>query len=212
MTRDMTPWETPAQHLETHCLTRELQRLGVTNEQRQAMRFKGADKGLPFDRWSVTAPGNTPNRAIPFLRTYCTLKWLILEDPPSSRDKEDAWRLLAETMAAPTFAIGQATRNAQSERARKPRGKITEDGETINQVILELALNPQYRRDTARELWPRLWQLLNEKELDPKENENSENPKKWTYEYDFKNGRKKITFGRFQRVVSKAHAEKKKSR
>jgi hypothetical protein len=120
---------------------------------------------------------------------------------------DDAWRLVSETMAAPTLLIGEQCRDAQSKRAKKPRGKVADNGETIDQVIQKLALNPQHRRDTAKELWTHFGQLLRENDLDLKE---IEDPEKLTYEYDFKNGRKKITFRGFEGVVSKVRVEKKK--
>ncbi|MFZ1007453.1 MAG: hypothetical protein WAN65_11485 [Candidatus Sulfotelmatobacter sp.] len=208
----MAATETPSQYLESHYLTRELARLGVTDEQLQGMRFRSSNQDRPFSRWSYTWLGKIPSQVIPLVKAYCALKWLVLENPSYSRDKEDAWQLVAETMAAPTLAIGERARDAQSKRAKRPRGKITDDGETIDQVIQKLAVNPQYRRDTAKELWTRFWHLLMEKELDPKEIEDPENAEKQTYAYDFKNGRKEMTFRRFQCVVSKARRREEKNR
>lgn len=208
MAKDITAFETPAQYLETHCLTRELQRLGVTEEQRQAMRFRGTNKGLPFDRWSFTFLGTTPILAISLVRAYAALKWLILENPSYSRDKEDAWRLVAETMAAPTLAIGERARDAQSKKAKKPRGRITDDGRTMDQVIARLALT-QYPRESARAIWTHLGAVLEEEGLSPAEIVDTEDPQKWTYEYDFNDQRKRISFRRFQAVLSKARREKK---
>ena len=211
MTNEMANSETPNQYLETHYLTRELARLRVTDAQLQGMRFTGTNKDWPFDQWSFTGLGTIPRQAIPLVKAYCALKWLILENPSNSRDKDDAWRLVSETMAAPTFAIGERTRYAQSTRAKKPRGRINDDGRTIDQVIRELALKPQYRRNPAIELWPHLRGLLGE-DLDPQEitdQRNPEDPKKWAYTYDFKGGRKQITFLRFKDIVSQARRKKK---
>jgi len=212
VTKEIAGIETPKRYLESHYLTRELERLGVTDEQRQAMRFRGTNKGLPFDRWPFTWLGTIPYQASGLVRAYCALKWLVLENPSHSRDKEDAWRLVSETVAAPTFAMGERVRNAQSTRAKKLRGKLAAEGGTIGQVIAELAVQRQHRRKTAKELWPHLLALLNEKDLDPKEVDDPKSPQKMAYEYDFNNanGRKKITFLRFQGIVSKARREKKR--
>jgi hypothetical protein len=43
MPLEMIACETPDRHLETHCLTRELQLLGVTEEQLQGIRFRGTN-------------------------------------------------------------------------------------------------------------------------------------------------------------------------
>jgi hypothetical protein len=208
MRRETVGIETPGQYLESHCLTRELERLGVTDEQRQAMRFRGANRGWPFDRWSYTWLGKMPVQAIPLVKAYCALKWLVLENPSYSRDKEDAWRLVAETMAAPTLAIGERVRDAQSTRAKKLRGKLNDQGETIGLVIAELAVQPQHRHETAKELWPRLLPLLHEKDLNPKEVVDPKCPQELAYKYDFNEGRKRISFRRFQDVVSKARGKK----
>ncbi len=159
--------QVPSEYLQTHELTRMLEVLGVTNEQLQGMRFTPTNKERPFDQWSVTFLGSTPPETISLVKAYCALKWLILDNPSSSRDKDDAWRLVSETLAAPTFKIGENTSCSQSERAKRPRGKITDDGKTLGQVIRELALKPEYRRDTARDLWPHLRVLLGE-DRDPK--------------------------------------------
>jgi hypothetical protein len=200
--------ETPSQHLEAHDLTRQLARLGVTEEQRQAMRFRGTNKGWPIDLWSFEFLNTTPPQAMRLIKAYCALKWLILENPPYSRDKEDAWRLVNETMIAPIVAMGLRTKDAQSKRAKNPRGKVTSGGATIGQLIESLALQPQHRSDTARELWDHFYCLLEMQELYPKEVADPASPTKHAYEYDFGEGRKKVTFRRFANVVSRARRAK----
>jgi hypothetical protein len=205
----MTKNQTPTQYLESHDLTREFQRLGVTDEQLQSMRFRGSNKGWPFAQWSYTWLGTMPPpEAIPLVKAYCALKWLALENPADSRDIEDAWHLVSETIAAPIFKIGLKTKEAQSKRARKPRGKVTDNGLTIGQVIGALAVMPQYRGLIAKELWDTLLGRLDGEGLDPREIVDQQNPAEWTCEYNFKDGRKKITRRRFENIVSKARSEK----
>ena len=208
MTNEITNNETPSQYLETHSLTRKLARLGVTDEQRQSMRFSSSSKGWPFDTWSVQWVGDIPREAIPHVKAYCALKWLILEDPADSRDKEDAWRLVSETMAAPIVAMGVRTKDAQSRRAKNPRGRITSYGETLGQLIERLALQPQYRSDTAKKLWAHFFCLLEMKELHPEEVADPASLTKYAYEYDLGEGRKRITFRRFANIVSRARTAK----
>ena len=43
---------------------------------------------------------------------------------------------------------------AQRRRAKRPRGKITDDGKTLNQVIEILVSKPEYLDLSAPELWP----------------------------------------------------------
>lgn len=205
MATEMAAWETSAQHLETHFLTCELHRLGVTEEQRQATRFRETNKGVPFDSWAFTFPGTIPMQAFSLVRAYVALRWLILENPSPSRDRDDAWRLISETMAALTLA---KARDAQSERAKKPRGKITDDGRTIGEVIAKLALT-QYPTEPAKGLWTHLWAVLEAEGLNPEEVTDPKNPHGLAYVYDFRDRRKKITFRRFEGVVSKARIGKK---
>jgi hypothetical protein len=147
-------WQIPQQFIETHSITRELGSLGVTDDHLQAMRFRRTNDDLPFDLWPFEFPTDLPREARPLVKSYCTLKWLILEHPPYSRNRDDAYRLRSETIVAPIFNIGMKAKIAQRDRAKKPRGKITSYGETLGHLIETLALQRQYRADTARELWP----------------------------------------------------------
>ena len=99
MPRKMAKQMTPAQYMKSHYVTRELQRLGVTDEQLQNMRFSGKNRNDPFERWSFwfDGPADGPS---PLVKAYCALKWLILEGPPASREREDAWRLGGEGPSA----------------------------------------------------------------------------------------------------------------
>jgi hypothetical protein len=197
--------ETPNEYLGRHQLTRELASLGIMEEQRQSIRFRGSNQSWPFDLWSFTWAGHIPDRAFPLLKAYCALKWIVIENPSYSRDKEDAWKLISQTMAAPTYAIGESARSAQRKRAKKPRGKITEDGRTLSQIVEKLV--KQYPEEAAKELWPRLSGALEEAGLDPEEiSEGSHGP---AYLYCFHDGQKKISFHRFECIRS--NARKKKS-
>jgi hypothetical protein len=208
VTDEITNSQTPSQYLEKHGLTRKLARLGVTEEQLQSMRFSPSSEGFPFDQWTVQRRGDIPSEANPLVKAYCALKWLILENPEDSRDTDDAWRLVSEAMAAPLVAMGLRTKDAQSKRAKNPRGKINKGEVTIGQLIERLALQPQYRSDTAKDLWPRFFAVLSEHELYPKEIEDPSSLSKYAYEYDFGDGQKKITFRRFANIVSRARAAK----
>ena len=152
---------TPAQYVKGHYVTRELKRLGVTNKQLNSMRFTGKNGKDPFERWSFWVD-SAPENAFPLVKAYCALKWLILENPPYSRDKEDAWRLVNDTTAAPTFVIGESARKAQRERSQKARGKVPDEGTTIDEIVRKLAVKPQHRYETAKELWPRFLSSLRE--------------------------------------------------
>src|ERR1700747_2616528 len=117
----MESLETRNEHLEKHQLTRKLASLGITQNQRQSIRFRGSNHSWPFELWSFTWADFIPHRAAPLLKAYCALNGIVIETPPYSRERDDAWRLIGETLAAPTYAIGESARSAQSERAKKPR-------------------------------------------------------------------------------------------
>lgn len=97
---------------------------------------------------------------------------------------------------------------AQRTRSRRPRGKVTEEGKTLNEVIEALVRRPEHLFLSAPELWPPLCAELDRVELRPREL-NSGNLKKSAYSYEFKDRTKKITYRRFANLVSKY---RKKSR
>jgi hypothetical protein len=147
--------ETPSQALKKHCITRELVKLGFTTEELRSVKFRGTNAGWAFDRWPLTWSGIPDVKALPALdlmRAYCALKWIVLEVPPWSRDRDDAWALVTATIAAPTFQIGLNTKKAQSKRAKHPRGIVTRDRKTLDQGIERLALRV-HPTLSAKELW-----------------------------------------------------------
>jgi len=114
----MSP-QSPREYLDQHEISREMLRLGVTESQLDAIKFRSR-KGAAFDFWSFSYPHDLSENAIPFAKAYCALKWLVLEDPPYSRDKEDAFRLVQDVMNAPLVASAVKARVAQ--RANSKRG------------------------------------------------------------------------------------------
>jgi hypothetical protein len=199
----MTESMAPEALLNEHALASRLRRLGVSAEQLEAMGFRWSNRGWPFEQWAVTWLEGTPEQAIPLVKAYCALKWLILEDPPGSADKDAAWRLVTETLAAPVHALGLGFRASQVRKARRPRGKLA-DGRTLDQVIAELTLRPEHRDATALELWPQLFGELDRLTLNPEETGDSRDPQRNAYAYDYHDARKTITFGQFANVVSKS--------
>lgn len=203
------PSETPEEHLARHPLTRELKRRGASDDHLSGMRFRVNNGGWPFDLWSFTWPDGTPKAAIPLVKAYCALKWLILENPSASRHKNDAWQYVAETLAAPIYAIGLKTKWIQSERAKKPRGRISGTEMTVAQIIRELAVRPEYMDEGTKALWPRFFAKLEECEVNPIEVENPSGSGKFAYEYDNQNRTRRITYGHFANLIAKCRREKK---
>lgn len=113
-------------------------------------------------------------------------------------------------MLLPDSITGEEHREAQREKARKPRGKITDDGETIGNIINRLA----HERDElgghvpAPDLWEPLFAALQEAGADPKETRNNGKPRKTFYSYTTANGiNKPIRRGTFETRISKCRTK-----
>jgi hypothetical protein len=200
---------TPAEYVAHHEVTFQLKRLGVTDDQLEAMRFRSNNIGRPFGQWTFTWGPGTPLLAIPSILAYCALKWLILENPEHSRDRDDASHLVSVTAAAPIYRAGIKFKEAQRLRAKKSRSKITEEGQSIHSIIERLASNLEHRDETANGLWHQFFHKLDEAKLCPREQSHSD-PKKAAYNYEPSNGKRaSMTYGSFATLVSKY---RKKSR
>jgi hypothetical protein len=121
---------------------------------------------------------------------------------------------VSTTLSFPKFEddvlLAEDFKRNQSEKARKPRGTISETGETISAIIGDLAARKDAWGDflPTRELWPALIGELDQRELDPHEREHATDPKKSALEYDTGTRRTQITYGRFQNAIA-AHRKKK---
>jgi hypothetical protein len=200
--------QTPEEYVATHEISLLLKRLGLTEKQLDQIQFRpnNAERALP--EWTFTWGPGTPLDAIPDMMAYCALKFLVLGRPKSSKDKEDASHLVSVATAAPIYRIGIKHKEAQRLRAKKPRGKRADDGRTIHSIIDKLALHPEHRDETAKELWGHLFSELDSAGLCPKEIVHSDQ-KKVIYSFEPPDGQASITRGRFDNLVSKY---RKKSR
>jgi hypothetical protein len=198
---------TPLEYLALSAITVEIKRLGATDEHLEMVQWRGATHGLPFDQWSVKGHPGMPVAAVRLLKPYCTMKWLILEEPPPSRERDDAWHYISLVLGAPIFEIGLRAMEAQQARARKPRGK-TEDGSTIGEIIDKLAHAPIHRDLTAKELWPHFFADLEERGLAPQETKAPRDRLGAAYTYEAQVRRKQITFSRFATIVSQFRRQK----
>ncbi len=188
----------PQEFLDSHALTAELKLLGVTDHQLEQTQFRSNNIGWPFDQWSMISAEDLPPAAFPLLKAYCALKWLVLSDPPASRDTEDAWRLVADTMAVPAFAAGLRYIDAQAARGRKPRGLITQDGKDIKAVIWEFYSKPGNSQIAPKQLWPKFFAELDGLGFSPQEID----PQHYRYS-DFKGGKRRISYGYFANTLSR---------
>jgi hypothetical protein len=138
---------TPEEFLETHELTKELQHRGATLAQLSHCRFWGTNQNDQFDAWSFTWPEDLPPSALSLVKPFCALRWLVLDDPSSSRDKDDAWRLVSDVLRSlhdvhmePIIETGKAFTGEHPRLAAPPfresssserRCLLTEDHGTI---------------------------------------------------------------------------------
>jgi hypothetical protein len=100
---------------------------------------------------------------------------------------------------------GRDYRRIQSEKAKKPRGKINseDDAPTVSGIIEALAIARKFQEYTAEELWSEFWSELESLGLHPKETTNHSDEKKSEYTYDVHDKRKRMTFGTFANSISK---------
>jgi hypothetical protein len=162
----------------------------------------------PFNNWVVKWDDSTPNVPHPMglIKAYCALKWLLLENPPSSRDRDDAWTFVHQELTAPLLLLGIRTQSAQRERARKSRGKLNDQGITLLQIITRLVQRPGNRAAQAKELWPGLHSELDKADLDPEETQTpAKNP---AYTYVVNGNKRQISLRRFANLLSELRKKK----
>jgi hypothetical protein len=122
--------------------------------------------------------------------------------------KEAGLSLLTDPDHAKHVTMGEGYSRQQSDKASKPRGKVSDDGETIGDIIGKIAVNAP--KESAKELWTRFYGELDRLNLDPREVNHPTDLKKSVIEYnDAKSKRRKITFGQFAKVVSTFRTRKK---
>ena len=192
----------PAEYIGSHSITLQLLRLGATREQLGHIRFSDNNARWPFGLWSFRASGDIPTSVelIRLLKPYCTLKWLFLEDPPYSRDREDAERYISELTISPDLLIAQDYRAAQTRKAKSLRVKVGDRGERIHEIIESLVFCPEHREMSSKELWPHFFDRLSSIGADPKDIQIGNSK---AVEYDGPGEkRRRMAFTTFRRVVS----------
>jgi hypothetical protein len=143
------------------------------------------------------------------VRGICDASFLVRLKLAVNMGPEAGLALLTDAEHAKTTTIGANNRVGQSKKAKLLRGKVGDDGETITEIIGELASARDYRSETAKELWPQLWSALDSRGLDPEETDDKGDWKRSVIKYNFKDGRKTITGGQFANVVSDFRIGKK---
>lgn len=96
------------QYLAEHPITQRLVALGISQAQMDGVRFK-RDEGDEFSMWRVVG---VPWPWLEDRRVWCTLRWLILDDPADSRDRRDAWEFITSYFRG---IAEEAVRNARKQ-------------------------------------------------------------------------------------------------
>ncbi|MGZ5859101.1 MAG: hypothetical protein ACXWJK_17870 [Burkholderiaceae bacterium] len=96
----------PEDYLAQHEITAKLKKAGLSDSQLDGVHFK-KHEGDPFSIWRVRSKHDWPNDQLSEMRVWCTLRWLIMEDPPASHDRDEAWNEVSTYMAAPLHKSGQ---------------------------------------------------------------------------------------------------------
>ncbi len=126
-----------------------------------------------------------------------------------SLDETKGLGWLVGSIAAGKIEKGRKYSTHQSNIAKRPRGKVGDNGENIEDIIENLTGNEEA---TAQDLWGHFHSALDDHQLNPEETPHKTDSAKSTITYDFKDGRKSITFGRFATVLSQLRKRKGKSR
>lgn len=145
----------------------------------------------------------------------------LIKNAISSNDSEEAIKhiafliyagavqdyLLPMTSNRANALTGKVNKHSgeQSERAQNSRGKITEQGETIGNLIERISLEKDALGGyvPALSLWSKLYSALDEAGTDPKEIKNNSKPRKTYYLYtNVKGDIKKIQRDTFENKIT----------
>lgn len=128
--------------LAEHLLTAELKRRGLTDGQlAQCQFFHAVNAGVPFDNWVFRCPADISAARHEMVKAFCALRWLLLEDPPASRDTDDAWKLVAkvydEQPAMEGRARAEVLRKNQKKGGARRREAATERAREDGLTVME---------------------------------------------------------------------------
>jgi len=104
--------------LSEHQITADLRACGISDEQLQQFCFSGGKSPHPFEAWAITGPDEILCVPYSLAKSYCALRWLIIENPTSSRETQDAWQYIANVMADPLTALGEVVKSNQKKATK----------------------------------------------------------------------------------------------
>lgn len=121
--------------------------------------------------------------------------------------REEGLKILLGDKAAEEIARGKRAAERQSTRAKKRRGRLDYSDETIADVVKRVKKN--HPTLSAKQLWAHFWSELESLGLNPQEAVHPSDLNKVAIWYDFRTGRRSITFGWFAVLVSRSRLKKK---
>jgi hypothetical protein len=182
--------------------TQTLVGMGLTEQQLCDLHFWSKNNDRPVEQWSTTFFEGMPLEAISYVTPYCALKYLndqTLFDPNTSRE---LWAVVNDFIMIQLAQNALRFKEAQRQKSQKPRGKVSEDGETLKRIVASLVARPERKDDSPGELWRHFFSELDDRVLSPKEIQHTADPRKDFYEYTTHHGVKTIRRARFYNLVS----------
>lgn len=127
------------------------------------------------------------------------ISWLCLVKEAVDAGSGEGLKMLMGERTAKNIRIGKKTSEVQTVRARKKRGQLDDSDETLNDVIKRVGKH--YPHLPPNEIWVHFVAELESLGYNPEEIVHRSDRSKTTVIYDFRDGRKPITFGRFYAVM-----------
>lgn len=121
--------------------------------------------------------------------------------------REEGLKILLGDKAAEEIAKGKRAAEAQSTRAKKKRGRLDYSDETIADVVKRV--EKKHIALSAKQMWTHFWSELESLGLNPEEVIDPSDHNKVAIRYDFRAGRRSISFGWFAALVSRFRSKKK---
>ena len=179
-----------------------LESVGLNSEHLESICLYDNRDGFRLSNWSYKFSPSISPEAFYYLKPFPVLRCL-LENGISSADREAAWEYVAfaEKIAEDDLAE-KAKRRLQSQRAKRTRGKIFDDGSTARQIVESLC--KKYPDFTARQLWRSFIFRLENENLHPDLDQGRE---RLTFETASGQARR-ISYRRFANLVSEVRSKK----
>lgn len=188
-----------------HPLSKEVRALGLSEQEQSEIRFFKPNESLSLEAWAYTFPPDWDYSRFRlfegYLKPCAALNWALHENPLPRRSEAFA---VVNDFITTKLAHGALRYNElQRNKARKPRGKVSEDGETLSDVVAALITRPELKDAKLSELWDHLHGELDRHHLSPRDIEHTTDQRKDCYEYTTHHGVKTIRRATFYNLVSK---------